>query len=153
LKTVRCPPFDEFELAASPVDPEWVLEGTPVARSRQWATSSDGTVTMAVWTCTAGTFRWNFTCDELVHILEGEVVVTDADGFEFTLRPGDAALFQAGAWTTWHVPVFVRKYAVLRSPVPTPVRTFWRALSRAKAITRNNSARSSRTFGIPSPTL
>ena len=153
MKTVRCPSVDEFELALSPVDPDWILEGTPVAKSREWATSSDGTVTMAMWSCTAGTFRWNFTCDELVHILEGEVVVTDADGSVLTLRPGDAALFPAGSWTTWHVPEFVRKYAVLRSPVPGPVRMFWRGLSRAKAMTRGRSAGNGQAAALHSPTL
>jgi uncharacterized cupin superfamily protein len=151
LKSVRCPSFDEFELADSPVDPDWILDGTPVAKSREWATSSDGTVTMAVWSCTAGTFRWNFTCDELVHILDGEVFVTDADGSEFRLGPRDAVLFPAGSWTTWHVPEYVQKYAVLRSPVPKPVRLFWRALSRAKALGRTRSVGSPQAAALLGP--
>lgn len=95
---------------------------------------------MAVWSCTAGTFRWQFTCDELVHIIEGSVQVTMPSGEQVTLGPNDSALFPAGEWTTWHVPEYVRKHAILRSPLPRPVRLFWRILSQSKAVLTGRSA-------------
>lgn len=140
MQPVRSVVLDAVELSDSPINPDWILAGAPLARSGNWATSSDGTVTMAVWSCTAGTFRWQFTCDELIHIIEGSVDVTLSNGDQMTLGPNDSALFPAGEWTTWNVPDFVRKHAILRSPVPRPVRLFWRILSKLKATLTGRSA-------------
>lgn len=140
MHSVRSVVLDAVELSSSPINPDWIIEGAPLARSGNWATSSDGTVTMAVWSCTAGTFRWQFTCDELIHIIEGSVEVKMSNGDQLLLGPNDSALFPAGEWTTWHVPEYVRKHAILRSPVPRPVRVFWRILSRLKATLRGRAA-------------
>jgi uncharacterized cupin superfamily protein len=111
----------DLELDPAPIRPEWVLAGNPQARCRQWSNSSDGTTQAMAWDCTAGTFRWFFGGDEIVHIIEGEVEVTDEAGAARTLRPGDAALFRAGTWSTWHVPYYVRKHAICRDSLPALV--------------------------------
>ena len=57
---------------------------------------------------------------ETVHVLEGSVTVTLADGSERTLGPGDVALFPARTTSRWVVPEYVKKVAVLhdtRGPV------------------------------------
>jgi uncharacterized cupin superfamily protein len=126
--------LESVELVDAPINPDWIVAGAPVARSSEWVRSSDGLTTMAVWSCTAGTFRWTFGCDELVHIIEGEVIVTDDDGNRVRLGRNSAALFAAGSQTTWEIPAFVRKHAILRSPVPAPVRTMWRILAVIKRI-------------------
>ncbi|AVO45741.1 cupin domain-containing protein [Phreatobacter cathodiphilus] len=120
------PPFSaaslaDLDLDAAPIRPEWVLEGRPVARCRHWSDSSDGTTSAMVWDCTAGTFRWYFGGDEIVHIIEGEVVVSGDGAPARTLRPGDAALFRAGTWATWHVPHYVRKHAICRDSLPSAI--------------------------------
>ena len=141
MTTFQSVDLDGVVLADAPIDPDWIIDGAPVAQSSEWVTSSDGLTTMAVWSCTAGTFRWTFGCDELVHIIEGEVVVTGADGNRVRLGPNSAALFPAGSQTTWEVPVFVRKHAILRTPVPAPVRTVWRALSATKRLVTGKGIR------------
>lgn len=118
--------FDAASLATLELDPapirrEWIIAGDPVARCRHWSNSSDGTTSAVVWDCTAGRFRWHFGGDEIVHIIAGEVTVAGEVGAPRTLRPGDAALFRAGTWSTWHVPSYVRKHAICRDSLPAAV--------------------------------
>lgn len=113
--------LDAIELDPAPIRPEWILDGRPVARCRQWSDSSDGTTSAMVWDCTAGRFRWYFGGDEIVHIIEGEVIVSGDGAPERTLKPGDAALFRAGTWATWHVPNYVRKHAICRDSLPVAI--------------------------------
>ncbi len=86
------PPFSAESLAAldldpAPIRPEWIIAGKPVARCRHWSDSSDGTTSAMVWDCTAGTFRWYFGGDEIVHIIEGEVMVAGEGVAARTLKP------------------------------------------------------------------
>ncbi|KVD70619.1 hypothetical protein WS62_12040 [Burkholderia sp. ABCPW 14] len=113
--------LDDVVLQPSPIDPAWILEGNPVARSGQWSCSPDSTTSMWVWDCTAGRFNWHFDCDETIHVIEGEVIVTSEGHEPRTLRAGDAALFHAGSRAEWHVPKYVRKHAILRPPISRPV--------------------------------
>lgn len=133
---MRRAPFDaaslsNLELDPAPIRPEWILEGRPVARCRHWSDSSDGTTSAMVWDCTAGRFRWYFGGDEIVHIIEGEVIVSGEDAPERRLGPGDAALFRAGTWSTWHVPSYVRKHAICRDSLPVAITLPLRATRRA----------------------
>jgi uncharacterized cupin superfamily protein len=119
------------DLHAAPITVEHVIEGAPVARSVQLTASDDGLVTTHLWDCTAGRFHWYFGVDEIVHILDGEVHVTDDRGETVTLRTGDVGHFALHSHSIWHVPEYVRKLAVHRAPKPValPVRAF-RKLSR-----------------------
>jgi len=144
------PPFSaaslaDFDLDPAPIRAEWVLEGRPVARCRHWSDSSDGTTSAMVWDCTAGKFRWYFGGDEIVHIIEGEVVVSGDGAPARTLRPGDAALFRAGTWATWYVPHYVRKHAICRDSLPAlvtlPLRTFRRAVRLVERLRQRLPAR------------
>ncbi len=110
----------EMELAPAPINPEWVLEGNPQARSSEQSASPDRAAYTAIWDCTAGTFRWYFGWDETVYILEGEVHVTDADGGTRTLRAGDVAYFRGGTWATWKIDNYLRKVAFMRRTLPAP---------------------------------
>ena len=47
------------------------------------------------WSCSAGRFNWHYTVDETVHIISGEVFVTDHKGETHRLGPGDMAFFPA----------------------------------------------------------
>jgi uncharacterized cupin superfamily protein len=106
------------ELVPSPFPAEWVLEGRPQARATAIARSSDGAMTVIAWSCTKGRFRWQYSVDEMVHILSGEVFITDQSGAERRLGPGDTAFFPAGSASVWHVTRDVRKVAVCHVAVP-----------------------------------
>lgn len=103
------------DLPTERIWPDDVLEGDPVARAAFLSESPDGRLRTMLWDCTAGRFRWTYGCDEIVHIVAGEVHVRDDRAEPFTLRTGDVAHFAPGTETIWHVPVYVRKVAVLRS--------------------------------------
>jgi uncharacterized cupin superfamily protein len=90
----------------------------PAMRSALRIRSQDGRVTSGVWDCAAGAFEVDFLCDEVVHILEGEVIVS-AQGETRMLREGDVALFQKGVTATWDVPRYVRKLWFHHNPYPT----------------------------------
>ena len=110
MKSVFAPGTVDADLAPAPIFPAWIVDGNPVARNNVLARCP--LFTMSIWDCTAGAFFWYYGTEETVYILQGEVVITDVMGRSRTLVPGDAALFAAGDWLHWHVPQYVRKFAV-----------------------------------------
>jgi uncharacterized protein len=126
---------------------EWVLEGNPQARAKEIARSDDASMTMIVWSCSEGRFRWQYSVDETVHILSGEVIVTDHSGERQRLGPGDSAFFPAGTASVWHVTQAVRKVAVCRARMPKLFGFCLRAwnwcLRRAEALLAADVAASS----------
>jgi uncharacterized cupin superfamily protein len=94
----------DVDLVPDPIRPNWIIEGKPEARSRRLAESTDGTSSVMAWSCTAGRFRWCYAVDETVHIISGEVFVTDGSG----------ATRRLGA--TWH---FSRRAAAAPGPYRT----------------------------------
>lgn len=131
---VQAARIDAVVLEPAPINPAWIREGQPVARATQIASSADGTSFTAVWDCTDGSFDWQFSCDETVHILEGEVIVTEPGQAPRTLRVGDVALFPAGMTARWQVPVYVRKLAFCRQPFPRSIHAAWRIASRVQVM-------------------
>ena len=104
-------------LQPRPIEASCIEEGTPVARCTTFTESPDKRLSSGLWECTAGKFKVVFSVDEVVHILDGEVIVREeGDGATYTLRPGDAAYFPLGLVTHWHVPRFVKKFFVVRVP-------------------------------------
>jgi uncharacterized protein len=126
--------FSNVKLDPSPIEPGWIIEGTPQARARELARSADGTSVVVAWACTAGRFRWHYRLDETVHVISGEVFVTDESGTERRLGPGDMAFFPAGSRSLWRVPVAVRKLAICRHALPKPLGTGVRAWRRLVAL-------------------
>lgn len=111
----------QMDLRPSPINPEWIIEGAPVARAQMLSRSADESAFTVIWDCTAGTFNWYFTVDETVYLLEGSVVVRDDRGAEHRIAAGEHAFFPAGTRAVWHVETYVRKVAFCRSPIPRPL--------------------------------
>jgi uncharacterized protein len=109
-------------LDPDPIPPDWILEGQPVARSKRLVGSSDDLSSTHMWDCTAGRFNWFYTVDEVIHVLEGSVIVEDAMGERRQLQPGDTFLFPAGTRFHWTVPRYIRKIAFLHSPLSRKLR-------------------------------
>jgi uncharacterized protein len=105
-------------LVDQPINPDWILEGTPHARLTEWGESADGTTSHWTWDCTAGRFRWYYDVDESIVIVSGSVSIQAVGEEPVVLAVGDAAYFPAGQWVTWQVDDYVRKQAVVRVPVP-----------------------------------
>ena len=106
------------ELPDMPIEPSWILEGSPRARGTVLLQSEDKLVSSGLWSCSAGRFKWEFGWDEFVHVLEGEVTITEEGGETYTLRPGDSAHFPIGLKTEWQVSDSVRKFFTIRTPAP-----------------------------------
>lgn len=121
------------ELKPAPITPDWIVSGSPVARNMMLASSQDRTARIVIWECTPGRFNWHYHEDETVMIVAGEVFITQVDGPERRLGPGDIAFFPAGCSAHWHVTSKVRKVATLRSNLPKPLAVglrIWRKLLR-----------------------
>ena len=128
-----------MDLTSAPINPAWILEGTPEARNSVIAPSTDRFGWTMLWDCTAGKFNWHYSLDETVHIIDGGVTVTDGDGRVMVLKPGDIAFFPKGSVAHWHVETYVRKVAYCQKPVPSlfalPVRVLRKIVSQLdKAI-------------------
>jgi uncharacterized protein len=108
-------------LSPSPIRASWVLEGNPIARNKLVSESADGAAKSYIWDCTAGRFNWFYGADETIYVIEGGVVVKDSSGAVRRLRAGDTYLFPAGARTEWHVEHYIRKFAIIRTPLPRPL--------------------------------
>ncbi|BCD99830.1 cupin domain-containing protein [Marinagarivorans cellulosilyticus] len=106
-----------------PFHPANVLEGDPQMRAKTLCLSGDGGFMTGLWDCTQGRFMWYFKCDEVVHILEGEVIVTVGDKTERLVK-GSVAFFPIGTASEWHVPNYVFKLFSHRNPTPTAKRLF-----------------------------
>jgi uncharacterized cupin superfamily protein len=118
VRELQNPEIQMFETSRSdlepqPIEPSWIKEGTPIARATTLSASPDGTLTAGLWDCTAGTFRWIYSVDEIVHILEGEVRVSDGTRTQ-VLVPGSVAYFPCGLEAVWEVPKYVKKMFILR---------------------------------------
>lgn len=103
---------DDFR--PTPIEPSWILEGNPEARSSPIARSADGLFSCGRWECTGGRFHFYYAFDEIIQILEGSVTI-EVDGREQTLEAGDVAILEQGLKTTWTVHGYVKKFAIFRS--------------------------------------
>jgi uncharacterized cupin superfamily protein len=126
----------ELELQSAPIDPTWILSGTPTARNRVLFNSSDTSGWTMLWECTAGEFRWQYRVDEIIHFLEGGVTVTDESGAVTSYGPGDVACFRAGTAATWRIESYVRKLAFCQHQLPAPVGLPMRLWRRARKALR-----------------
>jgi len=111
----------QLALNPSPIHPEWVIEGNPIARNKVLSSSADGTASTLIWDCTAGRFNWFYDVDETIYVIEGGVVIRDAGGAARRLSAGDTIFFPAGARAEWHVEDYIRKIAFCRAPLPRPI--------------------------------
>jgi len=105
-------------LTSDPINPDWILEGTPNARVEVLAVGSDESARTVIWDCSAGKFNWFYNFDETVMILEGSVTLFGGTPKERTLTPGDVVFFPKGSQAHWHVADYVRKLAFCHSLLP-----------------------------------
>ena len=115
IRTVHAP---EARLDPWPLPQEIVTSGDPQAHGRFLWQSEDKRLGNGVWTCTPGSFNWDYTWDETICVLQGEVTITDQEGNASTYAHGDLIFIPSGAKTKWVVTKTVRKAFHLRSDTP-----------------------------------
>lgn len=107
--------------------PAVIRDGVPAFRAAHYSESADGRTSTGVWASDGpSTFEWHFGSDEEVYVMHGQVDVTYG-GQQFSLRPGDTAVFLAGTSAVWHVPQHVTKSYTLHHP--NALVRWWRTLS------------------------
>ena len=105
-------------LTPRPIEPTWIIEGKPEARSFVLSNSADGLASTIIWECSEGRFNWYYDLDETVLILDGSIVL-ESDGIPPTRYvAGDVIFFRDGAHAKWHVEGHVRKLAFCRKTSP-----------------------------------
>ena len=131
---------DTHGLIPAPIPQAWIREGSPVARQKHLAGSSDQLAATLMWDCTAGRFNWFYDTDEVIHVLEGSAVIEDVAGVRQRLQAGDTFFFPAGSRYHWTVPDYIRKVAFLHSPLSREMRIVRGILARLTAPFRRKSA-------------
>ena len=143
IETGHC----NVQLKPSPIEPSWILEGNPEARSHMLSTSADGTAMTLIWSCTEGRFNWYYDVDETIMILEGSIVLESEGMPPKRYGVGDVIFFRNGAHAKWHVEGYVKKVAFCRQHNP-----FWlgfaiRAVNKVKRL--RGRARQKGTYQDP----
>jgi uncharacterized cupin superfamily protein len=122
------------ELKPAPIEPSWIIEGNPEARSHALSTSADGTATTLIWACTEGRFNWYYDFDETIMILEGSIVL-ESDGMPpKRYGVGDVIFFRDGAHAKWHVEGHVKKIAFCRKTTPVMIGFMIRVVNKLKKM-------------------
>jgi uncharacterized cupin superfamily protein len=110
----------KMPMGPAPINPGWILEGNPVARNVLLSTSADGAASSYMWDCTAGRFNWYYEAEESIYVIEGGVVLKDQAGVR-RLSGGDVIVFPPGSFAEWHIETYIRKFALIRTPLPGPL--------------------------------
>jgi len=121
-------------LTPRPIEPSWIIEGNPVARSCILSQSADGLASTIVWECSEGKFDWYYDFDETILILEGSIVLESDTMRPTRYGPGDVIFFRDGAHAKWHVEGRVRKLAFCRTTQPLFLSFALRAINKFKRI-------------------
>ncbi|MDH2351855.1 cupin domain-containing protein [Bradyrhizobium sp. SSUT112] len=135
-------PFDtshcNVDLNPSPIEPSWIIEGNPKARSRLLSTSGCKTAWTLIWSCTEGRFKWHYDFDETIMILEGSIVL-ETDGMPpKRYGVGDVVFFRSGASVTWYVEGYVKKVAFCRLTNALGLGYAIRALNKLRSVIARN---------------
>lgn len=87
------------------------LDGPMRHRGKVFWQSTDGKVTCGLWEVDAGRFSCAFESEgEMVHVVKGTLVATDATGLVITLAPGDVYTFTPGWRGIWEMREPMRKF-------------------------------------------
>ncbi|WMT72998.1 cupin domain-containing protein [Bradyrhizobium sp. Ash2021] len=130
IETGHC----NVDLKPSPIEPSWILEGNPEARSHPLSTSACGTAKTLIWSCTEGKFKWYYDLDETIMILEGSIVLESEGMPPKRYGVGDVIFFREGAHAKWHVEGYVKKVAFLRQSTPLGLGFAIRAVKKLKRM-------------------
>jgi len=107
LQSVLIAAAASADLDAAPISRDWVLDGKPETRSKELARSHDRT-----------SYVTHYSKDETLVVISGEAFISDENGVERPIGPGDVVFFQAGTSAAWRVPNYIKKVAFLRHTMP-----------------------------------
>ena len=92
------------------------MVGDKQAGEVHWLTTenSSGEATYSgLWRCEPMTFDYEFPGDEIIHVLEGVLLIELADGDKVTVSAGDLISFDKGIKSTWTIQKSFKKFFVI----------------------------------------
>lgn len=92
--------------------PEKLLSGDPVFTT--WNVEDRDGLYCGIWESTPGKWRIAYDEWEYCRILSGRSIITDTNGTEHRLGPGDSFILRPGFTGTWEVIETTRKDYVIR---------------------------------------
>ncbi|WP_422370517.1 cupin domain-containing protein [Hoeflea sp.] len=98
------------------VDDSALVDAPYDAKSWRCFTDASGRAISGIWEAGPHLERCNCDYDEMCHILEGEVRLTDKDGCARTFGAGDSFVVSAGFEGTWENLTYVRKVFFILNP-------------------------------------
>jgi len=72
-------------------------------------------------------------------LIEGSVIIKDHAGGVSHVKAGESIFFPAGSSAEWTVPKYVRKFAILRAPLPRQVQFAKRVYHALKRLAGRDS--------------
>jgi uncharacterized cupin superfamily protein len=108
-KLLRVSPSVENQ-TAEPVAEDRVISGKPMQRLNNVFENTKENFFCGVWESTEGKWNLEYTEDEFCYIIEGQAIVTDADGHSEEVKQGDAFVIPAGFTGTWETKGKVKKF-------------------------------------------
>jgi hypothetical protein len=142
IETGHC----NVDLKPSPIEPSWIIDGRPEARSCHLSTSACGSAMTLIWSCTEGKFNWYYDMEETILILEGSIVLESKEMSPQRYSVGDVIFFHEGARAKWHVESYVKKIAFLRQANPLAIALAARAVNKLKRLSLGNRPSNSSEF-------
>jgi uncharacterized cupin superfamily protein len=109
------------ELEPEPINPDWIVGGTPTARSKKLVATNDWTANVVVWDCTPGVFHWRYTRDETIYVLAGEAFISTGADQERRFAAGDLGFFPNGFVCNWRITQTFRKFVVQKETMWAPL--------------------------------
>ena len=102
------------DVEEGPIAPEKVLTGAPNQKTENYFTSRDERFFSGFWSSDIGKWRVDYSGEEeFCHLLEGEVILTDAGGKSSRFTAGDRFTIAEGFKGTWETVKPCRKLYVI----------------------------------------
>lgn len=118
MNTITYGKFDTKNVAPITTDLDgWQpVEGSPSMKTWIEYAAENGKLLSGFWEAQPGTYAVTYNADEVVHIFEGEAVLTDKDGQSVTYKAGDSFVVKAGFSGTWKTIKTIRKFFTIDLP-------------------------------------
>ncbi|WP_346838590.1 cupin domain-containing protein [Microbulbifer sp. SAOS-129_SWC] len=98
------------EIERGPVAEEKLLAGRPQQLTEHFFTNAKENFFCGVWSSDAGKWTLSYSEDEFCYIIDGEAIITDADGHRERVTTGDAFCIPAGFEGSWETLGSVKKF-------------------------------------------
>lgn len=118
MKTFSYGKFDSKNTTPITTDLDWwhAIEGSPSMRTWIEYSADDGKLLSGFWEAQPGTYEVTYNADEVVHIFEGEAVLTDKTGQSVSYKAGDSFVVKAGFSGTWKTIKTIKKIFTIDIP-------------------------------------